>query len=83
MPSLTGDVRAATQSRPNPGVFNFCIFFDPDWTPSPVQMCQDRRDMIGRALKARVGHFFREKSQLFVQIWISKRYSSVFGLSDP
>ena len=61
----------------------FSNFLVPDWAPGPVRMCRDRRDIAGRALKARFGRVFVEKSRLFVQIWASKRYLSVFGPFDP
>ena len=39
----------------------FSIFLVPDWAQGPVQMCRDRRDVAGRALKVRFGCVFVEK----------------------
>ena len=44
----------------NPGIFIFSILFVPDWAPGPVQMCRDRRDIPGRALKVGFGRAFVE-----------------------
>ena len=39
----------------------FSNFLVLDWAPGPVWMCRDRRDIAGRALKARFGRVFVEK----------------------
>ena len=39
----------------------FSNFLVPDWAPGPVQMCRDRRDIPGRALKVGFGRVFVEK----------------------
>ena len=42
----------------------FSIFLNclvPDWAPGPVRMCRNRRDIAGRALKARFGRVVVEK----------------------
>ena len=39
----------------------FSNFLAPGWAPGPVQMCRDRRDIAGHALKAGFGRDFVEK----------------------
>ena len=39
----------------------FSNFLVPDWALGPVQMCRDRQDIVGRALKARFCRVFVEK----------------------
>ena len=45
-----------------PGHFQvFSNFLVSDWAPGPVQMCRDRRDIAGHALKVGFGRVFAEK----------------------
>ena len=57
-------------SGTNPGIFIFSNFLALDWAPGPVQMCRDRRDIVGRALKAGFGRIFVEK------VYFSSKFGS-------
>ena len=57
-----------------PGHFHFLV---PDWAPGPIQMCRDRRDIPGCAVKVGFGRVFAKKVA-FRQIQVSKRYLSFF-----
>ena len=61
----------------------FLHILDPDWAPGPVQMCRDRRDIAGRALKVILGYVFVEEVDFSRRFGSTNATYSFLGPFDP